>query len=58
VPGLRALGEVDLFLLADLLLWRFAEFDAPVLTPTGGAVLEPVGTVLGGVLQLGLEVRP
>jgi len=58
VPGMGALGEVDLFLRTDLLLWRFAEFDAPVLDPMGGAALEPVGTVLGGIVQIGVEVRP
>ncbi len=58
LPGMGSLGEVDLFLRGDVLLWRFAEYDAPVLDPTGGADLEPLGTVLGGILQLGVEVRP
>ncbi|HTM19563.1 MAG TPA: hypothetical protein VL172_03615, partial [Kofleriaceae bacterium] len=56
--ALRALGEVELFIDADLLAWRFADYDAPVLDSTGGADLRPLGTVFGGIVHIGIEVTP
>ncbi len=52
-----AIGTLEAFVSADLIAWRYNEFSKPVVTTTGSADLEPLGTILGGVMQIGLQSR-
>jgi len=55
---LAGFGSVDAYLVGDLMLWQFSDFGVPELTSTSRATMSTLGTVVGGIIQIGVEARP
>jgi len=53
----QTLGKLRVRLGYDAMAWRFSEFSAPDLSITSGAAMQPLGWVVGQLIQFGLELR-